>query len=70
MPSCGPSPPTTPSPEPTARHRPSVAPADGSGTEGTLREAEIAGAVLLLASYLGRSITGQALGANAGQWFR
>ncbi|CAN5569734.1 SDR family oxidoreductase [soil metagenome] len=31
--------------------------------------AEIAGAVLLLASDLGRSITGQALGANAGQWF-
>lgn len=31
--------------------------------------AEIAGAVLLLASDLGRCITGQALGANAGQWF-
>jgi NAD(P)-dependent dehydrogenase (short-subunit alcohol dehydrogenase family) len=31
--------------------------------------AEIAGVVLLLASDLARCVTGQALGANAGQWF-
>jgi len=32
--------------------------------------AEIAGVVLLLASDLARCVTGQALGANAGQWFQ
>jgi len=31
--------------------------------------AEIAGVVLLLASDMARCVTGQALGANAGQWF-
>lgn len=32
--------------------------------------AEVAGVVVLLASDLARCVTGQALGANAGQWFQ